>query len=154
MKYLYFAAGLALLVLLLAAKSLYSDNQQLKEDKTKLEQSLTDAQNKNASLNKTISKQIETQQSIDDTKQAIREMHEQISTELQQTKYSIKNQIKVKVCTFLVIWFIFKNCIFYFISFYRNTTALQNCKKITFILFLFKKFLKKIDTHNLRRIQM
>jgi len=32
-KYIYFAAGLALLVLLLAAKSIYSDNQQLKEDK-------------------------------------------------------------------------------------------------------------------------
>ena len=98
MKYLYFAAGLALLVLLLAAKSLYSDNQQLKEDKTKLEQSLTDAQNKNASLNETISKQAETQQSIDDTQQAIRDMHEQISTELQQTKYSIKNQIKGLPC--------------------------------------------------------
>jgi len=98
MKYIYFAAGLALLVLLLAAKSLYSDNQQLKEDKTKLEQSLTDAQNKNASLNETISKQAETQQSIDDTQQAIREMHEQISTELQQTKYSIKNQIKGLPC--------------------------------------------------------
>ena len=93
-KYLYFAAGLALLVLLLAAKSLYSDNQQLKEDKTKLEQSLTDAQLKNSSLNETISKQAETQQSIDDTQQAIIDMHEQISTELQQTKYSIKNQIK------------------------------------------------------------
>ena len=98
MKYLYFATGLALLVLLLTAKSLYSDNQQLKEDKTKLEQSLTDAQNKNASLNETISKQAETQQSIDDTQQAIRDMHEQISTELQQTKYSIKNQIKGLPC--------------------------------------------------------
>ena len=98
MKYLYFAAGLTLLVLLLASKSLYSDNQQLKEDKTKLEQSLTDAQNKNASLNETISKQAETQQSIDDTQQAIRDMHEQISTELQQTKYSIKNQIKGLPC--------------------------------------------------------
>ena len=98
MKYIYFASGLALLVLLLAAKSLYSDNQQLKEDKTKLEQSLTDAQNKNASLNETISKQAETQQSIDDTQQAIRDMHEKISTELQQTKYSIKNQIKGLPC--------------------------------------------------------
>ena len=53
---------------------------------------------KNASLNETISKQAETQQSIDDTQQAIREMHEQISTELQQTKYSIKNQIKGLPC--------------------------------------------------------
>ena len=98
MKYLYFAAGLALLVLLLAAKSLYSENKQLKEDNTKLEQSLTDAQNKNASLNETISKQAETQQSIDDTQKAIREMHEQISTELQKTKYAIKNQIKGLPC--------------------------------------------------------
>ena len=98
MKYLYFAAGLALLVLLLAAKSLYSDNQQLKEDKTKLKQLLADAQNKNASLNETISKQAETQQSIDDTQQAIREMHDDIADELQKTKYSIKNQIKGLPC--------------------------------------------------------
>lgn len=98
MKYLYFAAGLALLVLLLAAKSLYSDNQQLKEDKTKLEQSLTDAQSKNASLNETISKQAETQQSIDDTQQAIKAMHDDIADELQKTKYSIKNQIKGLPC--------------------------------------------------------
>ena len=98
MKHPYFAECLALLVLLLAAKSLYSDNQQLKEEKTKLEQSLVDAQSKNKLLNETISKQAETQQSIDDTQQAIREMHEQISTELQQTKYSIKNQIKGLPC--------------------------------------------------------
>ena len=98
MKYLYFSAALALIVLLLASKSLYSDNQQLKEDKTKLEQSLTDAQNKSASLNETISKQAETQQSIDDTQQAIREMHKQISTELQRTKNQIKNQIKGLPC--------------------------------------------------------
>jgi len=98
MKYLYFAAGLALLVLLLAAKSLYSDNQQLKEDKTKLEQSLTDAQNKNASLNETISKQAETQQSIDDVQLAIKSMHNDIENELQKTKYSIKNQIKGLPC--------------------------------------------------------
>ncbi len=97
-KYLYFAACLALLVLLLAAKSLYSDNQQLKEDKTKLEQSLTDAQSKNASLNETISKQAETQQSIDATQQAIREMHDDIADELQKTKYSIKSQIKGLPC--------------------------------------------------------
>ena len=97
-KYIYFAAGLALLVLLLAAKSLYSDNQQLKEDKTKLEQSLTDAQSKNASLNETISKQAETQQSIDDTQQAIKAMHDDIADELQKTKYSIKNQIKGIPC--------------------------------------------------------
>jgi len=98
MRYVYFATGLALLVLLLAAKSLYSDNQQLKEDKTKLEESLADAQSKNASLNETISKQAETQQSIDDTQQAIIEMHEQISTELQRTKNQIKNQIKGLPC--------------------------------------------------------
>jgi len=97
-KYIYFVAGLALLVLLLAAKSLYSENQQIKEEKTKLEQYLTAAQSKNASLNETISKQAETQKSIDDTQQAIRDMHEQISTELQNTKYAIKNQIKGLPC--------------------------------------------------------
>ena len=88
----------AFMLLVAGSRILYSDNQQLKEDKTKLEQSLTDAQNKNASLNETISKQAETQKSIDDTQQAIREMHEQISTELQQTKYTIKNQIKGLPC--------------------------------------------------------
>ena len=98
MKYLYFSAALALIVLLLAAKSLYSDNQQLKEDKTKLEQSLTDAQSKNTLLNETISKQAETQQSIDDTQKAIKAMHDDIADELQKTKYSIKNQIKGLPC--------------------------------------------------------
>lgn len=98
MKYIYFVAGLALLVLLIAAKSLYSDNQQLKEDKTKLEQSLTDAQLKNASLNETISNQAETQQSIDNTLQAIKAMHDDIADELQKTKYAIKNQIKGLPC--------------------------------------------------------
>jgi hypothetical protein len=97
-KYIYFAFVIAFILLTAGSKMLYSDNQQLKEDNTKLEQSLIDAQNKNASLNETISKQAETQQSIDDTQQAIREMHEQISTELQQTKYSIKNQIKGLPC--------------------------------------------------------
>ena len=97
-KYIYFAFVISFSLLVAGSRILYSDNQQLKEDKTKLEQSLTDAQNKNASLNETISKQAETQQSIDDTQQAIRDMHEQISTELQQTKYSIKNQIKGLPC--------------------------------------------------------
>jgi len=97
-KYIYFAFVIAFMLLAAGSKILYSDNQQLKEDKTNLEQSLTDAQSKNASLNETISKQAETQQSIDDTQQAIREMHEQISTELQQTKYTIKNQIKGLPC--------------------------------------------------------
>ena len=98
MKYIYFTFVFFFFFLVAGSRILYLNNQQLKEDKTKLEQSLTDAQNKNASLNETISKQAETQQSIDDTQQAIREMHEQISTELQQTKYSIKNQIKGLPC--------------------------------------------------------
>jgi len=97
-KYIYFLFVMAFILLVAGSRILYLNNQQLKEDKTKLEQSLTDAQNKNASLNETISKQAETQQSIDDTQQAIREMHEQISTELQQTKYTIKNQIKGLPC--------------------------------------------------------
>ena len=97
-KYIYFALVISFVLLVAGSEILYSDNQQLKEDKTKLEQSLSDAQNKNASLNETISKQAETQQSIDETQQAIREMQEQISTELQQTKYAIKNQIKGLPC--------------------------------------------------------
>jgi len=97
-KYIYFAFVIAFMLLAAGSKILYSDNQQLKEDKTNLEQSLTDAQSKNASLNETISKQAETQQSIDDTQQAIREMHDDIADELQKTKYSIKNQIKGLPC--------------------------------------------------------
>ena len=97
-KHIYFMFVIAFILLVAGSRILYSDNQQLKEDKTKLEQSLTDAQNKNASLNETISKQAETQQSIDDTQQAIRDMHEQISTELQRTKNQIKNQIKGLPC--------------------------------------------------------
>ena len=97
-KYIYFAVGFIVLALLLSVKTLYSAVDELKQDKTKLEQSLADAQNKNASLNKTISLQAETQQSIDDTQKAIRDMHEQISNELRQTKYSIKNQIKGLPC--------------------------------------------------------
>jgi len=97
-KYLYFAAGLALLVLLLAAKSLYSDNQQLKEDKTVLELSLKDAESKNGELNRTISLQAETQKNTDETQQAINEMSARISKELQRTQYTIKNQIKGLPC--------------------------------------------------------
>lgn len=97
-KYIYFMFAIAFVLLVAGSKVLYSDNQQLKEDKTKLEQLLSDAQSKNASLNEIISKQAETQQSIDDTQQAIREMHEQISTELQRTKNQIKNQIKGLPC--------------------------------------------------------
>jgi len=97
-KYIYFAFVIAFILLTAGSKMLYSDNQQLKEDNTKLEQSLIDAQNKNASLNETISKQAETQQSIDDTQQAIKEMHDDIADELQKTKYAIKNQIKGLPC--------------------------------------------------------
>lgn len=97
-KYIYFAFVISFVLLVAGSRILYLDNQQIKEEKTKLEQSLTDAQNKNASLNETISKQAETQQNIDDTQQAIREMHEQISDELQKTKYAIKNQIKGLPC--------------------------------------------------------
>lgn len=97
-KYIYFAFVVAFILLVAGSKILYSDNQQLKEDKTKLEQSLNDAQNKNALLNETISKQAETQQSIDDVQLAIKNMHNDIEDELQKTKYSIKNQIKGLPC--------------------------------------------------------
>ena len=97
-KYIYFAFVISFALLVAGSRILYSDNQQLKEDKTKLEQSLLDAQNKNTSLNETISKQAETQQSIDDVQLAIRDMHDQIHDELQKTKYAIKNQIKGLPC--------------------------------------------------------
>ena len=97
-KYIYFMFVIAFILLVAGSRILYSDNQQLKEDKTKLEQSLTDAQSKNASLNETISKQAETQQSIYDVQLAIKNMHNDIEDELQKTKYSIKNQIKGLPC--------------------------------------------------------
>lgn len=97
-KYIYLMFVIAFMLLVTGSRTLYSENQQLKEDKTKLEQSLTDAQNKNTSLNETISKQAETQQSIDDVQLAIKSMHNDIENELQKTKYSIKNQIKGLPC--------------------------------------------------------
>lgn len=97
-KYIYFAVGFIVLALLLSVKTLYSAVDELKQDKTKLEQSLTDAQNKNASLNETISKQAETQKNTDETQQAINEMSALISKELQRTQYAIKNQIKGLPC--------------------------------------------------------
>lgn len=98
MKYLYFATALILLILILVAKSLYSDNQTLKQEKTALELSLNDAKIKNEQLNKTISDQASTQKNTDDTQLAINEMADRISKELQQTKYTIKNQIKGLPC--------------------------------------------------------
>lgn len=97
-KYIYFAVGFIVLSLLLSVKTLYSAVDELKQEKTTLELSLKDAESKNNKLNHTISLQAETQQSIDDTQQAIREMHEQIADELQRTKYTIKNQIKGLPC--------------------------------------------------------
>ena len=97
-KYIYFMFVIAFVLLVAGSKILYSDNQQLKEDKTKLEQSLTDAQNKNASLNETISKQAETQQSINDVQLVIENMHNDIDGKLQRTKNQIKNQIKGLPC--------------------------------------------------------
>ena len=64
-KYIYFAVGFIVLALLLSVKTLYSAVDELKQEKTTLELSLKDAQSKNVSLNETISKQAETQQSID-----------------------------------------------------------------------------------------
>ena len=97
-KYIYFAFVISFVLLVVGSKILYLENQQLKEDKTKLEQSLTDAQNKNASLNETISKQAETRQSIDDVQLAIENMHNDIDVKLQSTKNQIKNQIKGLPC--------------------------------------------------------
>ncbi len=98
MKYLYFATALILLILILSAKTLYSDNQALKQEKTILELSLNDAKIKNEQLNKTISDQSETQKNTDDTQLAINNMANKISKELQRTQYTIKNQIKGIPC--------------------------------------------------------
>ena len=97
-KYIYFASVLLLLVLLMTAKTLYSDNQVLKQEKTALELSLKDSESKNSELSRTVSLQAETQKNTDETQQAINEMSARISKELQRTQYNIKNQIKGLPC--------------------------------------------------------
>ena len=97
-KYIYFAVGFIVLALLLSVKTLYSAVDELKQEKTELELSLKDAENKNRELNHTISLQAETQKNTDETQQAINEMSARISEELQRTQYNIKNQIKGLPC--------------------------------------------------------
>ena len=97
-KYIYFALALLLLVLLMTARLLYSDNKALKQEKMAIELSLKDAESKNSELNRTISLQAETQKNTDETQQAINEMSARISKELQRTQYNIKNQIKGLPC--------------------------------------------------------
>lgn len=97
-RYIYFGFVIAFILLVSAARLLYSDNQELKKEKTELELSLKDAENKNSELNRTISLQAETQKNTDETQQAINEMSARISKELQRTQYTIKNQIKGLPC--------------------------------------------------------
>ena len=97
-KYIYFAVGFIVLGLLLSVKTLYSIAVDLKKEKTAIELSLKDAENKNSELNRTISLQAETQKNTDKTQQAINEMSARISEELQHTQYTIKNQIKGLPC--------------------------------------------------------
>ena len=97
-KYIYFGFAIAFTLLVSAARLLYSDNQELKKEKTELELSLKEAENKNRELNHIISLQAETQKNTDETQQAINEMSARISEELQRTQYNIKNQIKGLPC--------------------------------------------------------
>ena len=97
-KYIYFGFVIAFILLVSAARLLYSDNQELKKEKTELELSLKEAENKNRELNHIISLQAETQKNTDETQQAINEMSARISKELQRTQYTIKNQIKGLPC--------------------------------------------------------
>ena len=97
-KYIYFGFVIAFILLVSAARLLYSNNQELKKEKTELELSLKDAENKNSELNRTITMQAETQKNTDETQQAINEMSARISEELQRTQYNIKNQIKGLPC--------------------------------------------------------
>ena len=97
-KYIYFGFAIAFTLLVSAARLLYSDNQELKKEKTELELSLKEAENKNRELNNIISLQAETQKNTDETQQAINEMSARISEELQRTQYNIKNQIKGLPC--------------------------------------------------------
>lgn len=97
-KYIYFCFVISFIMLVSAARLLYSDNQDLKKEKTALELSLKDAEVKNSELNRTISLQAETQKNTDETQQAINEMSARISKELQRTQYNIKNQIKGLPC--------------------------------------------------------
>ena len=97
-RYIYFGFVIAFILLVSAARLLYSDNQELKKEKTELELSLKDAESKNRELNHIISLQAETQKNTDETQQAINEMSARISKELQRTQYNIKNQIKGLPC--------------------------------------------------------
>ena len=97
-KYIYFGFVITFILLVSAARLLYSSNQELKKEKTELELSLKDAENKNKELNHTISLQAATQKNTDETQQAINEMSARISKELQRTQYNIKNQIKGLPC--------------------------------------------------------
>ena len=97
-RYIYFGLVIAFILLVSAARFLYSNNQELKKEKTELELSLKDAENKNRELNHIISLQAETQKNTDETQQAINEMSARISEELQRTQYNIKNQIKGLPC--------------------------------------------------------
>ena len=97
-RYIYFGFVIAFILLVSAARLLYSDNQELKKEKTELELSLKEAENKNRELNHIISLQAETQKNTDETQQAINEMSARISEELQRTQYNIKNQIKGLPC--------------------------------------------------------
>ena len=97
-RYIYFGFVIAFILLVSAARLLYSDNQELKKEKTELELSLKDAESKNRELNHIISLQAETQKNTDETQQAINEMSARISEELQRTQYNIKNQIKGLPC--------------------------------------------------------
>ena len=97
-RYIYFGFVIAFILLVSAARFLYSNNQELKKEKTELELSLKDAENKNRELNHIISLQAETQKNTDETQQAINEMSARISEELQRTQYNIKNQIKGLPC--------------------------------------------------------
>ena len=97
-RYIYFGFVIAFILLVSAARLLYSDNQELKKEKTELELSLKEAENKNRELNHIISLQAETQKNTDETQQAINEMSARISKELQRTQYNIKNQIKGLPC--------------------------------------------------------
>lgn len=97
-RYVYFGFVIAFILLVFVARLLYSNNQELKKEKTELELSLKEAENKNRELNHIISLQAETQKNTDETQQAINEMSARISEELQRTQYNIKNQIKGLPC--------------------------------------------------------
>lgn len=97
-KYFYFAAAVSVLLMGLALKILYSENQKLQSENTSLSIENKNLGVVNASLNNTIKNQIDTQSSIDKTLIEISKLSDQIDAGTRKTQQAIKNQIRGLPC--------------------------------------------------------